>query len=67
MNYTTQMDAARKGIFTPQMKIVAEKEHMDEKKLMQLIGKARLPYLPIKGTRVYRRKRLGKTVVRRLM
>ena len=32
MNYTTQMDAARKGIFTPQMKIVAEKEHMDEKK-----------------------------------
>ena len=27
-NYTTQMDAARKGIVTPQMKIVAEKEHM---------------------------------------
>ena len=25
-NYTTQMDAARKGIVTPQMKIVAEKE-----------------------------------------
>ena len=24
-NYTTQMDAARKGIITPQMKIVAEK------------------------------------------
>ena len=26
--YTTQMDAARKGIATPQMKIVAEKEKM---------------------------------------
>ena len=28
MDYTTQMDAARKGIVTPQMKIVAEKEKM---------------------------------------
>ena len=28
-NYTTQMDAARKGIITPEIKIVAEKEHMD--------------------------------------
>ena len=26
--YTTQMDAARKGIVTPQIKTVAEKEHM---------------------------------------
>lgn len=28
MDYTTQMDAARKGIVTPQMKVVAEKEKM---------------------------------------
>ena len=28
MKYTTQMDAARKGIITEQMKIVAEKEKM---------------------------------------
>lgn len=28
-NYTTQMDAARKGILTPEIKTVAEKEHMD--------------------------------------
>ena len=28
MEYTTQMDAARKGIVTPQMEIVAKKEHM---------------------------------------
>ena len=33
MNYTTQMDAARKGIVTPQMKIVAEKENMPVEKL----------------------------------
>ena len=30
MNYTTQMDAARKGILTPQMKLVAQKEQFDE-------------------------------------
>ena len=32
MEYTTQMDAARKGIATPQMKAVAEKEHMPDRK-----------------------------------
>ena len=26
-DYTTQMGAAKQGIITPQMKIVAEKEH----------------------------------------
>ena len=26
MNYTTQMDAAKKGIITPEMEIVAKKE-----------------------------------------
>ena len=33
--YTTQMDAARKGIVTPQIKTVAEKEHMPVEKMMQ--------------------------------
>ena len=33
-NYTTQMDAARKGILTPEIKTVAEKEHMETDKLM---------------------------------
>ena len=28
MNYTTQMDAAKKGIITPEMEIVAKKENM---------------------------------------
>ncbi len=43
--YTTQMDAARKGILTPQMQIVAEKEGMDASKLMQLVaeGKVAIP------------------------
>ena len=27
-NYTTQMDAARKGIVTPEIEIVAKKENM---------------------------------------
>ena len=31
-NYTTQMDAARKGIVTPEIEIVAKKENMRYKK-----------------------------------
>lgn len=38
MEYTTQMDAARKGIVTPEMKKVAKKEQMDEKRLMELVA-----------------------------
>ena len=33
-NYTTQMDAARKGIVTPEIEKVAEKEHMSTEALM---------------------------------
>lgn len=45
MNYTTQMDAARKGILTKEMKLVAEKEQFDEKELMRLVaeGKVAIP------------------------
>ena len=32
--YTTQMDAARKGIVTPEIKAVAEKEHMTSEALV---------------------------------
>ena len=44
-NYTTQMDAARKGILTPEMKTVAKKEKMDLAKLMKLVaeGKVAIP------------------------
>lgn len=45
MEYTTQMDAARKGIVTPQMATVAEKEKMPIEKLMELVasGKVAIP------------------------
>lgn len=45
MNYTTQMDAARKGILTKEMEIVAKEEQMDPKELMTLVadGKIAIP------------------------
>lgn len=42
MKYTTQMDAAKKGINTREMKIVAEKENMDVNELRDLIAKGRV-------------------------
>lgn len=36
--YYTQMEAAKKGIVTPQLKIVAEKENMEVEKLMELVA-----------------------------
>ena len=41
-NYTTQMDAARKGILTPEIKTVAEKEHMETDKLMKLVAEGKV-------------------------
>ena len=38
MDYTTQMDAARKGIFTEAMKRVCEYEKMDQHTLMDLVA-----------------------------
>lgn len=45
MNYTTQMDAARKGIQTKELLRVAEKEKMNPDDLMKLVaeGKAIIP------------------------
>ena len=45
MNFTTQMDAAKKGIITEEMKIVAKKEGIEEEKLRGLIasGKVIIP------------------------
>lgn len=39
MSYTTQMDAARQGIITPEMEIVATKESMDVEVLREHIAK----------------------------
>lgn len=37
--YKTQMEAAKKGIVTPEMKTVAEKEYMEPEKLRELVAK----------------------------
>ena len=44
-NYTTQMDAARKGIVTPQMETVAKKEYRTVEEIRQLVaeGKVAIP------------------------
>ena len=53
-NYTTQMDAARKGIVTPEIEKVAKKEKMDVDKLMELVasGKVAIP-AKCRGCRQY--------------
>ena len=42
MNYTTQMDAARKGIVTPQIAEVAKKENMPVEQLMKLVAEGKV-------------------------
>ncbi|MEW8956168.1 phosphomethylpyrimidine synthase ThiC [Clostridium sp.] len=42
MNYTTQMDAARKGIVTREMEVVAGKEGMDLHILMNLVAEGKI-------------------------
>ncbi len=37
-NYKTQMEAAKKGIVTPEMKVVAKKEYIDEEKLREIVA-----------------------------
>ena len=41
-NYTTQMDAARKGIVTPEIEAVAKKEHMTSEALMKLVAEGKV-------------------------
>lgn len=45
MNYTTQMDAAKKGIITEQMKVVADKEGKNPEEIRALVaeGKVAIP------------------------
>ena len=44
-DYTTQMDAAKKGIITPELSKVAQKEHMSKEELLPLVasGKVVIP------------------------
>ena len=42
MSYTTQMDAARKGIITDELKVVADYENISVCKLVDLVAKGQL-------------------------
>ncbi|WP_291579644.1 phosphomethylpyrimidine synthase ThiC [Clostridium sp. UBA6640] len=42
MNYTTQMDAAKKHIITEEMKIIAEKENIDIEQLRALVAEGKI-------------------------
>lgn len=42
MNYTTQMDAASKGIVTPQMQDVLSSEHISEQELLKLMSEGKI-------------------------
>ncbi len=44
-NYTTQMDAARQGIITPEMKAVAAKEYRTEEEIRDLVAKLSLIHI----------------------
>ncbi len=41
-DYATQMDAAKKGIITPEMKIVAKKEYRTEEEIRDLVAKGQV-------------------------
>lgn len=40
--YTTQMDAARKGIITKEMEVVASKEHLSTEEIRQLVSEGKI-------------------------
>ena len=42
MNYSTQMQAARMGIITPQMEAVAKKEYRTPEEIRALVARVRL-------------------------
>ena len=42
MSYTTQMDAAKKGIITNEMKIVAAKEDISVEELRRLVAEGKI-------------------------
>ena len=41
-NYTTQMDAAKRGIITPEMKAVAKKEYRTPEEIRELVAKGQV-------------------------
>ena len=47
--YKTQMEAAKRGIVTPEMELVAKKEYMEPETLRQLVAKGEAR--PVKSLR----------------
>ena len=41
-NYTTQMNAAKQGIITPEMKAVAKKEYRTEEEIRALVAEGKV-------------------------
>ena len=41
-NYSTQMEAARKGIITPELEVVAKKERMTTEELLPLVASGKV-------------------------
>lgn len=66
-NYATQMDAARRGIVTPELKKVAEKEYMAVEDLMPLVASGRLPFRPISCTPASTRRASARCCARKSM
>lgn len=62
MNYTTQMDAAKKGITTKEMEIVAKKENMDIKILKNLIANGQIVIPANKNHKSLNPKGVGKNL-----
>ena len=52
-NYTTQMDAARKNIITPEMEKVAAKERMTPEEIRALVAEGKVAMLRPTGCRLY--------------
>ena len=50
MSYTTQMDAARQGIITPQMEAVAKKEYRTPEEIRAWVAEAKWLSAPTKST-----------------
>ena len=48
--YTTQMDAARKGIITPEMEIVAKKEYRTTEEIRQWVAEGKVATVFIQFT-----------------
>ena len=49
-NYTTQMDAAKRGIITPEMKAVAAKEYRTEEEIRDLVARGQVASAPTSST-----------------